>query len=304
LIPFASESNLPDTTMEDVEVIICSLLETAFEFCITDKGTKDIYDSWEDMNYYEIVEKKQRDHKLTMLELLKSMNIDIDDLDINDPESEVFIKEKLRQAREQYEQRASEAQAQKKKSKKQLGAAYLSDAKDELKNKSLRSVYLTLAKVLHPDTETDDNLKAEKEELMKQVAKAYEEKDLITLLLIESNWFQNVGNNLSSISEDAAAMYILRLKDQAKSLRQDKATLKYQPRFKAVHGISGLKESVGLAYLSNELAKISKNIRLLKRDINYIETEKRSDIKKYIKVMAKRYDVDPFVDIFINRYFS
>ena len=59
---------------------------------------------------------------------------------------------------------------------------------------------MSLAKMLHSDLETDETLKLEREELMKKVTAAYQDKDLNTLLKLEieiigSKWYI-VGNQI------------------------------------------------------------------------------------------------------------
>ena len=56
--------------------------------------------------------------------------------------------------------------------------------------KSMREIYLELVKELHPDRETDETLRAQKEERMKQLTEAYKQKDLASLLMMQINWLQ------------------------------------------------------------------------------------------------------------------
>ncbi|MBK8348442.1 MAG: hypothetical protein IPL08_12755 [Saprospiraceae bacterium] len=70
---------------------------------------------------------------------------------------------------------------------------------------------------------------------MKQVTKAYEDKDIITLLVIETQWLKNTVERLANLKEDVAAIYIQLLKEQAKKLRQQKSELRYTQGFSTFH---------------------------------------------------------------------
>ena len=91
------------------------------------------------------------------------IDIDLGDLDFDDPESLGKIHERLHQAKVDIDEKLANRKTSRKKTKKQLEAEEISKIQEELKNKNLRSVYLSLAKILHPDSETDPDLKAEKE---------------------------------------------------------------------------------------------------------------------------------------------
>jgi curved DNA-binding protein CbpA len=47
---------------------------------------------------------------------------------------------------------------------------------------SLKTVYLKIAAMIHPDREQDETKKAEKTELFQQASQAYEQQDLFYLL--------------------------------------------------------------------------------------------------------------------------
>lgn len=60
----------------------------------------------------------------------------------------------------------------------------------EKTGKSIRGIYLELVKELHPDKEADETQRLLKEERMKQLTKAYQEKDLASLLRMQINWLE------------------------------------------------------------------------------------------------------------------
>lgn len=292
---------LPMTTLDELEIIIPELLSDSFEHLLPDEKAKVIYKKWTDTNYDDVIKEAKEEEMEDMTDFIKSMGIDFDisDVDMDDPATAEKFYEKLHEARQKYEAENLERKASRKKNKKQLEAEAIEKMQDELKNKNLRSVYLSLAKILHPDSETDPNIKLEKEEVMKQVTKAYEDKDIITLLVIETQWLKNTEERLANIKEDVAAIYIQLLKEQAKKLRQQKAELRYHPRFQHVKEYVTDKVDIGIIRLSIQKDTIERELRKTKKEIKIITTSPRNDVKKFIKTLAKRYYKNPMND-FMN----
>ena len=304
----SEKSKFPKTIINELEVIIPELLDEGFEFISPDDVSKAIYEKWTNVNYNELV-KEEKDEQLEELEdFMKSMGVDIDfkDIDFDDPESVGEFHKRVEEAKTQFEQKESERQSNRKKTKKQLVGDEMQKMQEALKNKNLRNVYLSLAKILHPDSEPDLVFKAEKEEIMKQVTKAYEEKDIITLLVIETQWLKNTEERLANIKEDVAAVYIQLLKDQAKKLRQEKAQLRYHYRFQNVSSIASEKVDRGILKLSLEKDRLNKELRKTKKEIDIIKSSNHNDLKKFIKTLSLRFYKDPmddFIDFFSNYRF-
>jgi hypothetical protein len=298
-------SKLPSATLNDLSLIIPELLSEAFELIIPDEDAKLIFEKWTFTNYDDIVNEVKEEQMEELSDYMRSMGIDFDtsDLDFDDPETIGKIHERMHQAKEQLKEQQANDKASKKKSKKQLAAEEVAALRDEIKNKNLRSVYLSLAKILHPDSETDPELKLEKEEIMKQVTKAYEDKDIITLLVIETQWLKNTEERLANIKEDVAAIYIQLLKEQAKKLRHEKSELRRHPRFQYVADYLGDKVDRAMLKMSITQESYEREMRNIQKEISIITTSPRPEIKKFIKKIAKRYEVNP-MDDFIHFFNS
>jgi hypothetical protein len=78
-----------------------------------------------------------------------------------------------------------------------------------------------LAKILHPDTEKDEKLKLEKEETLKLVTVAYQNKDLMQMLKIQMKWVNAHEGLLSKADDVTMAAYARLLKDQVEQLEED-----------------------------------------------------------------------------------
>lgn len=297
----ATQIKLPKAVITDMEIIIPELINKYFEYKAPDEKAKALFEKWADVDYDEMVQEEKEEQLEELSDFMQSMGIDIDlgDLDFDDPESLGKIHERLHQAKVDIDEKLANRKTSRKKTKKQLEAEEISKIQEELKNKNLRSVYLSLAKILHPDSETDPDLKAEKEEIMKQVTKAYEDKDIITMLVIETQWLKNTEDRLFNIKEDVAVIYIELLKEQAKKLRQQKSELRYHDRFQHVSSYVGDKTDRGILKMSLLKSEIEKEIRNTKKEIDIIKSSPNSEVKKFIKSLAKKYYVDP-MDDFIN----
>ena len=297
----ATQIKLPKAVITDMEIIIPELINKYFEYKAPDEKAKALFEKWADVDYDEMVQEEKEEQLEELSDFMQSMGIDIDlgDLDFDDPESLGKIHERLHQAKVDIDEKLANRKTSRKKTKKQLEAEEISKIQEELKNKNLRSVYLSLAKILHPDSETDPELKAEKEEIMKQVTKAYEDKDIITMLVIETHWLKNTEERLFNIKEDVAVIYIELLKEQAKKLRQQKSELRYHARFQHVSSYVGDKTDRGILKMSLLKSEIEKEIRNTKKEIDIIKSSPNSEVKKFIKSLAKKYYVDP-MDDFIN----
>ena len=114
---------------------------------------------------------------------------------------------------------------QKRKTKKQLEKEALEQATLELEKKSVRSVFIGLAKVLHPDLEGDPDRRAEKKDMMQKLTTAYEKNDLHTLLTMEMEWVNQQASQLGSLSEEKLAVYIVVLKGQINELKNERSSL-------------------------------------------------------------------------------
>jgi hypothetical protein len=177
------------------------------------------------------------------------------------------IEEELKK---QWEQKKGTQKA-KPKTKKQLEKEELEQQKEALKNKSIRSIYVALAKILHPDTEPDSALKIEKEEMMKQVTVAYENRDLMLLLQLEMQWIKKHDDSLHNMEASTLNVYIQLLKDQVKELELELDMLYVNPAFSAVSVFSHLNTNVAFREIKKEGKRYSAINKKLQLDINRLE---------------------------------
>jgi hypothetical protein len=102
---------------------------------------------------------------------------------------------------------------------------------EEAKSRDFKSLYKQLAKVLHPDLETDPLLKAHKEVWMKRLNTAQANGDLRDMLAIEMEWLGEEAGNLAKASDEKLRFYSMVLKEQLAELKQQTSTLFHQPEY-------------------------------------------------------------------------
>ena len=172
----------------------------------------------------------------------------------------------------------------KKKSKKQLEKEELKKQEEAIQNKSIRSIYISLTKILHPDTETDEVLKKEKEELMKAVTAAYEQKDLSTLLRLEMEWVYKTSEHLEKLAEDKLKIYISVLKERVSELELEKHMLYRNPRLENVFPFIKQDENQAKILINHENDQIINEYLDLEGDISIFNRLKsKSDIIEFIE---------------------
>jgi hypothetical protein len=169
----------------------------------------------------------------------------------------------------------------KKKSKKQiereLKQAALDKEKEELEQKSVRGIYIELAKVLHPDAEMNEEEKLWKQELMKEVNLAYEAKNLFKLLELEMTWLSKQNNYLADMPLQKLKTYNSMLQDQAAKLEFEYFMLDRDPRF------SDVIEYVGMTLAASK-KQLASGVLSIRNEASEVTELENSVISKDIKI--------------------
>lgn len=200
------------------------------------------YSSEQSEEYQELMGTVGKDILEQQIRDMLGVEVDLSDIDLSVPneETQAKIQERIEAAMQEKgingfaNAPQSKNKKPKKKTKAQLNKEAIEKEKEDLKSKSIRTIYLSLAKALHPDLETDIDKKLEKEELMKAVTKAYENKDLTTLLKYEIEWVNKEKENLANLSAQKLQAYTEILKEQVHELERELFLLKNNPRFQVI----------------------------------------------------------------------
>ncbi|EOR09849.1 MULTISPECIES: hypothetical protein [Acinetobacter] len=116
-----------------------------------------------------------------------------------------------------FEQYAAEQQEAREKAK-QLRQQQKREQAEQMAAQSLKTVYLKIAAMIHPDREQDETKKEEKTELFQQASQAYEQQDLFYLLKLQLQLEQNKGVGAKELSAEQVKFYKLALDAQSQQL--------------------------------------------------------------------------------------
>lgn len=273
---------LTEKQQEEVEHVIFDLLDDAFAAVSPDAESKKLYEDVSEISYEETLKEQKEDMKEELQDELYDMfGIEIDMSDFDDtPEGYAKFQERIKIEIDQQSQKNKN----RKKSKKQLEKEVRLLQEEEVKKRSVRSIYMSLAKLLHPDTEMDQTLKKEKEEIMKDVTKAYNENDLSSLLKLELRWVAKENDHLEKLTDDTLKIYIAVLKTQVKELEMEKAMQLNNPVFQTVVPLLKLSESQSFKVIKNKQRECNYHTEQVKKHINALEAGKlRAAIRNCIE---------------------
>ncbi len=282
--------------------VVLLLCDEAFSHLEPDKETELFYNAWSGSDYREEVQQQEKAMKRMLAKHTKSaFGVDIDFDEMGDtPEEFARFAKRMEEEFKERENQEKERFSGRNKSKKRLAREEQRQHEETQQLKSMRSIYLSLAKALHPDTEMDAAEKKRKEELMKKVTSAYSDKDLAALLKLEREWVSAESCALDALSDEKLKLYIASLKEQAAALEEEHASVFYNPRFapindfwhlpeqQAVREIQDLKQAcIQLHEYINDMADLCSGSRERKELVEFM--------KKYI-AMAGPEPSDPFQD--------
>ena len=89
-----------------------------------------------------------------------------------------------------------------------------------LVNQSLKTVYLKIAAIIHPDRELDESKKVEKTALLQRANEAYEQQDLFFLLKLQLEVEQSKNGSNKGLSAEQVKFYQHALEAQSQALKK------------------------------------------------------------------------------------
>jgi hypothetical protein len=154
---------------------------------------------------------------------------------------------------------------------------------EEAKQRDLKSLYKQLAKVIHPDLESDPQLKLHKEAWMKRLTVAHAEGDLGELLRIEMEWLGEESENLGKASEEKLLIYQAVLREQIRDLKQKTDTLFWQPQYNTLSRFISppLMRIPSLSSLGKEWGMELQKCREILRELEQGDTAVRHTLKDW-----------------------
>ena len=281
---------------EQIRETIQGLCEDAFADIEPSPEQEAFYDKWSDVPHHEELEQIKNETKEMFTGFMSEMfGMDVDMSDFED-NSEGFDRFQQKVIEQFDKGQEYQFQQNHKKTKKQQALEEEKKKADDIKNKSIRSVYLALAKVLHPDTELDIHLKSEKEEILKKVTVAYDQKDLVTLLKLEMEWVHKTSEHLEKLSDEKLMVYISALKQQAAELEREKLNLRYHPRYSNISHYNSSARNSSLNQIRHNMRELENESKELN---NLIKTFGKPNAKKEITAFINEYsEQDDLLDYY------
>lgn len=198
--------------------IICGTCAELLEIR-EDEALKAIYDKHGDMSFDE--EKQQE------LEVFKALGEQLSGVDLGDTADIRSEADLLQRMRERMAERPEAEAAEPQRRQRPKGKAQLERERElQLATQSVREVYRKLVSALHPDREPDPQLQAQKNALLQRVNRAYESKDLLTLLEVQLDIEGVHAKQSAAVSEERLRYYNQILNNQVDSLKSEVHTLR------------------------------------------------------------------------------
>ncbi|MEP7141640.1 MAG: J domain-containing protein [Ferruginibacter sp.] len=258
-----------------------------------DKALKVMFAELEGQSYERLLLKEKEMMKTEIQEMFEEMEVEMDlgDVDLDDEkamaEKIAEVQQKLMEKQEKEQQRFQQRRQQKKKTAKQVENERMRASVDEMKQKNISTIYKQLAKLFHPDLELQEERRAEKEVLMKELTAAYEAKNLHTLLTLELKWIHKENDHLESLSEEKLAIYLQILREQARDLEQEINRMFQQPRYQVlVQEFGPSVQRVPVEIVKQNLRRLQNVDVSLKRDL---EDYQSPNSLRYIKEMINEW---------------
>jgi hypothetical protein len=163
------------------------------------------------------------DAKREELEALKEhakdyMGVDLDDAEIRSEEDLIQRMYQHMAEREQAEAAERDERAQK---RRKSAAQQRVEANAQAARQFLREIYRKLASAVHPDREADAARRAEKNELMQKINRAYATNDLLTLLEAQMRLEQIDPEHVARLSGERLKQYNKLLSEQLESAKNE-----------------------------------------------------------------------------------
>lgn len=179
---------------------------------------------------------------------------------------------RMRQAQEAEQERRRAAAAKRKARKKPGAAQAAAQALMDDAQSSLRSLFRQLASMLHPDRETDAQLRQTKTALMSEANAAYERRDLVTLLRIQQRALGADPLAAARLSEDKLAALTQLLKQQVAELERERASRSGQlaAEFEVAPGVALTPQTLQRV-LKAQVEDLQEEIALMQRDLRLVQ---------------------------------
>lgn len=176
----------------------------------------------------------------------------------------------------------------KRKSKREKEAETLKRKLDSAKSTSLKSMYKSLIRALHPDAELNEKIQLEKTEVVKRITEAYRNKDLKSLIEIELEWIHKETAHIESLAKEELEIYNLAFKDQVDALKKELESIPFNEKFEHLSHLIGRDKNDSEIRLKKEKSNWKAYIHYLNQRSLFFEHN--YDKKLFIELMYKELE--------------
>jgi hypothetical protein len=209
------------------------------EGTLTDEDLQAFFKQVHGVDFGQVEQEEMNEMRSVIEEMFGEIGIGIDLSDLRPDMSDEELASKAAEMAERIQQKAEEEKGvfrapRTRKTTSKLEKEERTRQAEQLRNKSLASIYKQLAKVLHPDLEPDAERKQAKGALMHELTAAYRNNDLHTLLRLELEWIHREEGDIERLTEEKLFIYNQVLKEQVSELERELAELPYHPRYQPI----------------------------------------------------------------------
>jgi hypothetical protein len=256
--------------------IIANQLQGIFfeEGSLSDDDLRALFERVHGQGFEEFEREEMEEARQQIESVFGDLGIEIDLTDIKPGMSEETLAAKAAEMARRFRQNAEEERQSssppRRKTQRQMEKEERQRLAEELRKKTVASIYKQLARVLHPDLELDPTRKAQKEVLMQELTVAYRNNDMHTLLRLEMEWIQREEGNLERLTDEKLAIYNQTLKEQVQNLEQELHELPCHPRYQPItvpDGLFGVTIRANGPAEARELDEVNASMEASTRDL-------------------------------------
>jgi hypothetical protein len=167
--------------------------------------------------------------------------------------------------------------------------------------KEARNVYMRLIKKFHPDLESDEALQAKKNEIVKEVTKAYQENDFFTLLQLQIKYLDDNEAEAEALAEDMLKRYNKILQKQLNELKQ-RILEQYHISGDLIEDYIDKNGNFSPQKFASRKRNLEKENTAIKNHIQASQKKPKTWFKDYIKLIKDIKQQQMMADMFANMF--
>ncbi len=273
-----------------LQFAIITLIREAYAVIAPSDEADAVFERWNGKEFRKVEEEEFEAMKSAMEEGFREsfgMDIDLGDFDMSEESFARFSAEFRARVIEDERQKEQHGHM----SAREMQAELHAKLEAERIKRSIRTVYLNIAKALHPDTTLDEEERVRRDDVMKTVTVAYDDNDLQTLLRIEMIELERGSDRINHLPDETLALYNASLKEQVEELQMELYDLRLQPRYVPISSIISRAPDFAENNLHREIAETKQLIERCENTLTILTDEApKQDLLAVLDKFCKDYD--------------